>query len=235
MISRLTAAGAVLIGKANVHEFATGHGEISYYGPTRNPWNLARNSGGSSSGCAAAVATLLCLGAIGTDTGGSIRIPASYCGIVGFKPTYGLVPIRGIVPVAPTYDHCGPLTRTVEDAAILLDQIAGYDRLDITSVDRPREGYHRALPQPVAGFRLGRPMSFFDRLEPDVAAVVREAIAVLGKLTAGVRDVTLPATEFDRRCHRRSRSVGLSRAASSPVRQPVHAPQSAEPGCEQEF
>src|SRR5712691_2260282 len=116
-----------------------GVGETSYFGASRNPWSLAHNTGGSSSGSGAAVAADLCYGALGTDTGGSVRIPASFCSIVGLKPTYGLVPIRGIVPLTLSLDHCGPMTRTVEDTALLLTVMAGYDKLDITK-RRPSEG-----------------------------------------------------------------------------------------------
>src|ERR1700682_5207586 len=137
---RLKQAGAVLIGKTNLHEFAMGGtSATSYYGPVRNPWALDRNPGGSSGGSAAAVAADMCFGALGTDTGGSIRTPASFCSVVGFKPTYGLVSIRGIIPLTLSLDHCGPLTRTVEDAAILLNALAGYDRLDIASVEHAKE------------------------------------------------------------------------------------------------
>src|SRR6516162_8554949 len=139
---RLKEAGAVLIGKTNLHEFAMGGtSATSYYGPVRNPWALERNPGGSSGGSAAAVATDLCYAALGTDTGGSIRIPAAFCGIVGLKPTYGLVPIRGIIPLTLSLDHCGPIVRTVEDAALMLNVLAGYDKLDITSVEHAKEDY----------------------------------------------------------------------------------------------
>src|SRR5216683_2056203 len=139
---RLAAAGAVVVGKTNLHEFAMGGSSAtSYYGPVRNPWALDRNPGGSSGGSAAAVATDLCFGALGTDTGGSIRTPASYCATVGLKPTYGLVSIRGIIPLTLSLDHCGPLTRTVEDAAILLNALSGYDKLDIASVEHSKEDY----------------------------------------------------------------------------------------------
>ncbi len=141
---RLKAAGAVIIGKTNLHEFAMGGtSATSYYGPVRNPWALDRNPGGSSGGSAAAVAADLCFGALGTDTGGSIRTPASFCSVVGFKPTYGLVSIRGIIPLTLSLDHCGPLVRTVEDAAILLNVLAGYDKLDIASVEHPKEAHLR--------------------------------------------------------------------------------------------
>ena len=193
---RLKAAGAVLLGKTNLHEFAMGGtSATSYYGPVRNPWALDRNPGGSSGGSAAGVAADLCFAALGTDTGGSIRTPASFCGVVGLKPTYGLVSIRGIVPLVLSLDHCGPITRTVEDAAIMLNHLAGYDRLDIASVEHAHEDYAAALKQPVSGFRLGIPRApFFDLLDPDVGKAVEQAIVVLAKLTHGVKDVTLPPT-----------------------------------------
>ena len=135
----------------------------------------------------------LCYGALGTDTGGSIRTPASFCGVVGLKPTYGLVSIRGIIPLSLSLDHCGPLVRTVEDAAILLSVLAGYDRLDIASVEHRGEDYRAALEQPVSALRLGIPRApFFDLLDSDVAKAVEDAIGVLVKMTAGARDVTLP-------------------------------------------
>ncbi len=196
VVTRLKAAGAIFIGKANLHEFAFGGtSATSYYGPVRNPWALERNPGGSSGGSAAAVATDLCFGALGTDTGGSIRTPASYCSTVGLKPTYGLVPIRGIVPLTLSLDHCGPLTKTVEDAALILNVLAGYDRLDITSVEHAKEDYVAAMKQPISGLRLGIPRApFFDMVDADVASAVEEAIGVLAKLTKSVKDVTLPPT-----------------------------------------
>ena len=192
--ARLKAAGAVLIGKTNLHEFAMGGtNATSYYGPVRNPWALDRNPGGSSGGSAAAVAAGLCYGALGTDTGGSIRIPAAYCGVVGLKATYGLVPIRGIIPLTFSLDHCGPIVRTVEDAALMLNALAGYDRLDIASVEHAKEDYAAGMKQPVSGFRLGIPRApFFDLLDADVAKTVEAAIAVLAGMTRGVKDVTLP-------------------------------------------
>lgn len=192
---RLKAAGTVSIGKTNLHEFAMGGtSATSYYGPVRNPWALDRNPGGSSGGSAAAVAAQMCFGALGTDTGGSIRTPASFCGVVGLKPTYGLVSIRGIVPLTLSLDHCGPLTRTVEDAAVMLNILAGYDRLDIASTEHPKEDYAAAMKQPVSGFRLGIPRApFFDLLDADVAKSVEDAIGVLVKMTRSARDVTLPS------------------------------------------
>jgi len=193
---RLAAAGAVLVGKTNLHEFAFGGtSATSYYGPVRNPWALERNPGGSSGGSAAAVATDLCFGALGTDTGGSIRTPASYCSVVGLKPTYGLVSIRGIIPLTLSLDHCGPLTRSVMDAAMLLNVLAGYDRLDIASVEHGQEDYVAAVRQPVSGFRIGIARApFFDLLDADVATVVDEALRVLATLTRSQSDVMLPST-----------------------------------------
>jgi aspartyl-tRNA(Asn)/glutamyl-tRNA(Gln) amidotransferase subunit A len=192
---RLKDAGAVLIGKTNLHEFAMGGtSATSYYGPVRNPWALDRNPGGSSGGSAAAVAAGLCFGALGTDTGGSIRIPAAYCGVVGLKPTYGLVSIRGIIPLTLSLDHCGPIVRTVEDAALMLNVLAGYDKLDIASVEHAKEDYAAAMRQPVSGFRLGIPRApFFDLLDADVAKLVEDAVRVLAKMTRGARETTLPS------------------------------------------
>ena len=191
---RLKAAGAISIGKANLHEFAMGGtSSTSYFGPVRNPWALDRATGGSSGGSAAAVATDLCFGALGTDTGGSIRTPASYCGVVGLKPTYGLVPIRGIVPLTVSLDHCGPIARTAEDAALLLNHIAGYDKLDIVSVEHSKEDYVTGMKQPVSHLRLGIPRApFFDWCDADIAKAVEEAIKLLCSLTKGAKDVTLP-------------------------------------------
>jgi aspartyl-tRNA(Asn)/glutamyl-tRNA(Gln) amidotransferase subunit A len=196
VVRRLKAAGAILIGKANLHEFAFGGtSATSYYGPVRNPWSLDRNPGGSSGGSAAAVSADLCYGALGTDTGGSIRTPSSFCSVVGLKPTYGLVPIRGIIPLVLSLDHCGPITRTVEDTAMILNVLAGYDKLDITSVEHTREDYVAGMKQPVAGLRLGIPRApFFDLLDSDVARLVEDAIGVLAKITKSVKDVALPPT-----------------------------------------
>jgi len=190
--TRLHAAGAVLLGKTNLDEFADA---VSYFGSVRNPWALDRDPSGSSSGSAAAVATNMAYCALGTDTGGSVRLPAAYCGVVGIKPTYGLVPIRGIVPLAFSLDHCGPITRTVEDAAYMLNQMAGYDRLDITSVQHQKEDYVAALKQPVTGLRVGIPRApFFDHCDEDTSKAVEAALGVLGKLTTKMHDVSLPST-----------------------------------------
>jgi aspartyl-tRNA(Asn)/glutamyl-tRNA(Gln) amidotransferase subunit A len=193
---RLKEAGAVLIGKTNLHEFAMGGtSATSYYGPVRNPWALDRNPGGSSGGSASAVAADLCFGALGTDTGGSIRTPSSFCGVVGLKPTYGLVSIRGIIPLTLSLDHCGPIARTAEDAAVMLNFLAGYDKLDIASVEHAKEDYVAAMKQPISGLRLGIPRApFFDLLDPDVEKAVEDAIGVVAKMTKGTKDVTLPST-----------------------------------------
>ena len=192
---RLKAAGAVMLGKLNMDEFAAGGtSTMTYFGPVHNPWALDRNAGGSSGGSGAAVAAELCYGALGTDTGGSIRTPASFCGIVGFKPTYGRSSIRGIIPLAWSLDHVGPMCRTVEDSAILLQAIAGYDAQDTTCVDAPVPDFVAGLKQSVSGLRLGLPrVQFYDKLDPDVSAAINAAIEVLQKLTASTRDVALPS------------------------------------------
>ena len=206
----LKAAGAVTIGKTNLHEFANGGSSAStYFGPVRNPWALDRIPSGSSGGSAAAVSADLAYGALGTDTGGSIRQPAAFCSIVGLKPTYGLVSIRGIIPLIHSLDHCGPMTKTVEDAAMLLNHMTGYDSHDIASVDHAREDYVAALKQPVAGFRLGVPRApYFDRLDDEIAAAVESAIGVLSGLTKTTVDCRLPSTAgFD------ALSLGAERVA----------------------
>ena len=193
---RLKRAGAVILAKANMHEFAMGHTSAStYFGPVRNPWAPDHTPAGSSGGCAAAVISDMCTAAVGTDTGGSVRMPAAYCSMVGLKPTYGLVSIRGIVPLTYSLDHCGPMTRTVEDAALLLNVLAGYDKLDVASVEHTPEDYLQTMKQPVAKLRLGIPRApYFDRLDSETAAAVEAAIAVLRKLTASTRDCHLPST-----------------------------------------
>ena len=187
-------AGAILLGKTNLHEFAYGGtSSVTYFKPVHNPWALDRIPGGSSGGSAAATAAGLCCGSLGTDTAGSVRIPSSYCGIVGFKPTYGRVSNRGVIPLSFTLDHVGPICRTVEDAALILGVIAGYDELDPTTVEAPVPDYSRAFKIPVAKLRLGIPRRpYFDGLEPDIAKAVDSGIDVLRKLSATVADVTLP-------------------------------------------
>ncbi len=187
IVTRLKKAGAVILGKLNLHEFAVGcTGDVSYFGPTRNPWSLDRVSGGSSAGSGAALASDLCYGALGTDTGGSIRVPSAWCGVVGLKPTVGLVSIRGIIPCSAPLDHCGPMARTVEDAALMLNSMTGYDPLDIYSVEHSAEDYVAGMKQSVSKFRLGLPESFYDHVDPEIEPTITAAIAVLTKLTAGV-------------------------------------------------
>jgi aspartyl-tRNA(Asn)/glutamyl-tRNA(Gln) amidotransferase subunit A len=194
--TRLEQAGAVILGKANLHEFAMGHtSATTYWGPVRNPWALDRTPAGSSGGCAAAVISDLCLAAVGTDTGGSVRMPAAYCSLVGLKPTYGLVSIRGIIPLAYSLDHCGPMTKTTEDAALMLNTMAAYDKYDVASVEHTAEDYTQTMKQPVKELRLGIPRApFFDKLDPQIEAAVEAAIEVLKGMTAGVKDVTMPST-----------------------------------------
>src|SRR5437763_229119 len=191
VVRRLKAAGAVLLGKLNLHEFAYGGSStVSYFGPVHNPWDLARSSGGSSGGSAAAVAARLCYAAIGTDTGGSIRQPASYCGIVGLKPTYGRVSTSGIAPLSWSLDHVGPMTRTVKDAMLVLKVIAGYDAHDTASIDAPVPDYASGINGPTSSLRLGIPHAFFyDDLHPEIQAAMEAAFAVLKTLTASQHNV----------------------------------------------
>jgi aspartyl-tRNA(Asn)/glutamyl-tRNA(Gln) amidotransferase subunit A len=192
---RLLAVGAIVIGKCNMHIFASGAtSAVSYFGPVRNPWSLAVIAGGSSGGSAAAVAMDNCYAALGTDTGGSIRTPSAMCGVTGFKATYGRVSIRGIVPLTWSLDHCGPIARTVEDTAMVLQQIAGYDLLDLQSIDYPVPDYSKAIGAPVSQFRLGIPPMFYDALDDEVATAMDEAIALLNKLTKGSREIEMPST-----------------------------------------
>jgi aspartyl-tRNA(Asn)/glutamyl-tRNA(Gln) amidotransferase subunit A len=194
VVSRLNSAGAVLVGKLNLHEFALGGtSAVTYFGAVHNPWALDRVAGGSSGGSAAAIAADMCLGTLGTDTGGSIRIPASLCGIVGLKPTYGRVSNRGVIPMAWTLDHVGPMCKTVEDAALMLQAIAGYDPLDPTSANEPVPDYTRAMDTNTKRLRVGVARTpFFENLNPEVATAIEAAIGVLRGLTAGVIDVEVP-------------------------------------------
>ena len=193
---RLKEAGAVIIGKTNLHEFANGGSSAStYFGPVRNPWALDRIPAGSSGGSAAAVIADMAFGALGTDTGGSVRMPAAYCSIVGLKPTYGLVSIRGIIPLTYSLDHCGPMTKTVEDAALMLNSMAGYDSHDVASVEHAKEDYVESMKQPVSGLRLGIPRApFFDQLDEETAKAAEAAIGVLSKLTRSTAECHLPGT-----------------------------------------
>jgi len=194
VVRRLKAAGAIILGKLNMHEFAYGPtSAVTFFGPVHNPWALDRISGGSSGGSAAAIASELCFGTLGTDTGGSIRIPSSDCGVVGLMPTYGRVSNRGVIPMAWTLDHVGPICKTVEDAALMLGVIAGYDELDPTTLNIPVQDYGRAFKTQVSKLRLGLPRAgFFDGLDPEFAKAIDAAIQVLRKLTGGIADVQLP-------------------------------------------
>ena len=196
VVRRLKDAGAVLLGKLNLHEFAYGGtSDIGYFGAVHNPWALDHIAGGSSGGSAAAVAADLCFASLGTDTAGSVRMPSSYCGVVGFKPTYGRVSIRGVIPLAWSLDHVGPICKTVEDAALVLGAIAGYDPLDATTVDHPAPDYARAFAMKTSDFRLGIPRSpFFEGIDPEVAEAVDAAIGVLRKMTKSVIETQLPST-----------------------------------------
>src|SRR5215471_7417582 len=191
---RLKEAGAILLGKLNMHEFAYGPtSAVSYFGPVHNPWALDRVSGGSSGGSAAAIATGLCFGTLGTDTGGSIRIPSSHCGVVGLMPTYGRVSNRGVIPMAWTLDHVGPICKTVEDAAVMLGVIAGYDEMDPTTVDTAVPDHNAALKMRASKLRIGLPRAgFFENLDPKYSKAVEAAIGVVRKLTATAADIELP-------------------------------------------
>jgi aspartyl-tRNA(Asn)/glutamyl-tRNA(Gln) amidotransferase subunit A len=191
---KLEGAGSVLIGKTNTHEFAYGPtGDRSHFGPTLNPHDARRITGGSSGGSGAAVAAKLCYGALGSDTGGSVRIPAALCATVGMKPTFGRVSKSGVFPLSWNLDHIGPITRTVEDNALMLNVLAGHDPEDLYSVDWPAEDFTRDLRRGLRGAGIGLPTSFyFDHVEKEVGAQVREAVEVFRSLGARVREVEIP-------------------------------------------
>jgi aspartyl-tRNA(Asn)/glutamyl-tRNA(Gln) amidotransferase subunit A len=196
IVQRLNAAGAVMVGKLGLYEFACAPPN-PLFGATRNPWDLERDTGGSSSGSAAAVAAYLCHAAIGTDTGGSIRSPASLCGIVGLKQTYGRVSRHGVFPLSWSLDHAGPMTRTVEDAALVLQAIAGYDPKDTSTVDLPVPDYRRALTGEVRGLKAGIPREyFFKDLGPGIGEVVDRAIRTLEDAGMSIEEVALPHADY---------------------------------------
>ena len=197
IVRRLKAAGAVLLGKLNMHEFAYGGSSvISHFGPVHNPWNLDYSPGGSSGGSAAAVAAQLCYGAIGSDTGGSIRQPAAYCGIVGLKPTCGRVSTSGVIPLSWSLDHVGPITRTVRDTALMLQVIAGYDAQDTASIDVPVPDYAATIAAPTSSVRLGILQAYFcEALHPEIQTAVEAALSVLKMLTRTQRDFAPLATD----------------------------------------
>src|SRR5262249_13912449 len=195
---RLKEAGAVIIGKANCDEFAMGSStENSAFSPSRNPWGLARVPGGSSGGSATAVAADQALAALGTDTGGSIRLPSSFCGVVGLKPTYGRVSRFGVVAYASSLDQVGPFAKDVRDCALMLQAIAGHDPQDSTSVNIPVPDYQARLTQGVRGLKIGIPKEYFvEGMQPAVEAAVRQAVAEFTALGAQPVSISLPHTEY---------------------------------------
>jgi len=198
LAARLREAGAVLVGKLNMDEFAMGSSsENSGLGTTRNPWDLSRVPGGSSGGSATAVAARQVLGSFGTDTGGSIRLPASYCGVVGMKPTYGRVSRYGMIAFASSLDQAGPFATTARGAAMLLEAVAGHDPRDSTSIDTPAGPYVGGIDAGIEGLRVGVPKEYFvDGLDADVDGAVRTALKDLENLGAQLVDVSLPHTEY---------------------------------------
>ena len=194
VVDRLNAAGTVMLGKLNMDEFAMGSSnETSFYGPVKNPWNLETVPGGSSGGSAAAIAARLVPGATGTDTGGSIRQPAAFCGITGIKPTYGLVSRWGMIAFASSLDQAGPMAKTAEDCAWLLEAMAGFDPKDSTSIERPKEIYSQGLDNSLQGLRIGLPKEFFgEGLDPDIHQAIQAAIGEIEKLGATVKAISLP-------------------------------------------
>jgi aspartyl-tRNA(Asn)/glutamyl-tRNA(Gln) amidotransferase subunit A len=198
VVEKLRAAGAVFLGKLNLHEWALGvTNQNPHFGPACNPWDTSRIPGGSSGGSAIAVASGFCYVSPGSDTGGSIRIPASLCGVAGLKPTYGRVSLRGVIPLAWTLDHSGPLARTVGDLALGLNAIAGHDPLDPASVDVPSEDHAAGIEDGAKHVRVIVPTNFFfDDVDPEVDAAVREAAGVLTSIGASVMERTLPRVDL---------------------------------------
>jgi len=198
VVDKLNQAGAVMLGKVNMDEFAMGSSnETSYYGPTKNPWNTNTVPGGSSGGSATAVAARLAVCATGTDTGGSIRQPAALCGITGLKPTYGRVSRYGMIAYASSLDQGGPMTRSAEDAAMLLQTMAGFDEKDSTSVDQPVPDYLADLNKPLTGLKIGLPKEFFTAdLNSDMAATLDAAIYHYRQLGAEVKEISMPTLKM---------------------------------------
>jgi aspartyl-tRNA(Asn)/glutamyl-tRNA(Gln) amidotransferase subunit A len=198
VVEKLRAAGAVVLGKVNCDEFAMGSStENSAYKPTKNPWDLGRVPGGSSGGSSASVAAGLCAASLGTDTGGSIRQPAAFCGVVGIKPTYGRVSRWGVVAFASSLDQVGPITRSVPDAALVLEAIAGFDPRDSTSLDTPVPSYSDALVGDVTGLKIGLPKEYFEgEIDPGVRAGLERTIAALKDRGAELVDISLPHTQL---------------------------------------
>jgi aspartyl-tRNA(Asn)/glutamyl-tRNA(Gln) amidotransferase subunit A len=198
VVEKIKDSGGVILGQVNQDEFAFGSStETSCYGPTYNPWNLKCVPGGSSGGSAASVAADETVWALGSDTGGSIRQPAAFCGIVGLKPTYGRVSRYGLIAFASSLDQIGPLTKDVHDSALLMNIIAGYDERDSTSVNLPVPDYTKSLVKDVKGLRIGIPKEYFIKgLNPDVEQAVKEAVEVLRKQGASVVETSLPHTKY---------------------------------------
>lgn len=194
LVSRLNQAGTVLLGKTNMDEFAMGSSnENSFYGAVKNPWDISRVPGGSSGGSSAAVAARLTPAATGTDTGGSIRQPAALCNLTGFKPTYGRVSRYGLIAFASSLDQAGPMTQTAEDAALLMNAMAGFDEKDSTSIDQPVPDYLLTLNDTLKGLKIGLPKEYFSQdLDPRVAASIQAAIKLYEKLGAKISSVSLP-------------------------------------------
>ncbi|MFA5157042.1 MAG: Asp-tRNA(Asn)/Glu-tRNA(Gln) amidotransferase subunit GatA [Candidatus Omnitrophota bacterium] len=199
VIKKLKSAGAVVLAaKANMDEFAFGSStENSCFGPTRNPWDLERVPGGSSGGSAAAIAADEAIMALGSDTGGSIRQPAAFCGVVGLKPTYGRVSRYGLIAFASSLDQIGPITKDVRDSALLMNVISGHDTNDSTSVDLPVPDYTRSLTNDIKGMKIALPKEYFiDGMDPEVRSIVEEAVEKLKSLGASCKQVSLPHTEY---------------------------------------
>lgn len=198
VVEKMNAAGFVMLGKTNMDEFAMGSSnETSFYGPVKNPWNTEYVPGGSSGGSASAVAARLCPVATGTDTGGSIRQPASLCGITGLKPTYGRVSRYGMIAFASSLDQGGPMTQTAEDAALMMNVMAGFDQRDSTSAEHPVDDYTASLNDSIEGLKIGLPKEYFgEGLDSDIAKLIEDGIKELEKLGATCKEIELPNTEL---------------------------------------
>lgn len=198
VVEKLRNAGAVFVGKANMDEFAMGSStETSYFGVTRNPWDLERIPGGSSGGSATAVAADECIASIGSDTGGSIRQPAAHCGVVGLKPTYGRVSRFGLIAFASSLDQIGPFTKDVEDCALMMNVLAGYDPRESTSVQMEVPDYRQFVGRDIKGWKIGIPQEYFiEGIDPEVSAAVKKAITVVQACGGQCVDISLPHTEY---------------------------------------
>ena len=198
VVEKLSAAGAVFVGKANMDEFAMGSStETSFFGPTRNPWDLERIPGGSSGGSATAVAADECIASIGSDTGGSIRQPAALCGVVGMKPTYGRVSRFGLIAFASSLDQIGPFTKDVEDCAIMMNVLAGFDPRESTSVKMEVPDYRQFIGHDISGWKVGIPKEYFvEGIDPEVSTAINRAIDVVKKCGGQCIDISLPHTQY---------------------------------------